>query len=856
MRRSSLHISSLSIFVAVSCSSQGAHAPPPPPIEADVGGLRVHLEPDPLRLVIAAPDGRVLWDGLPPRDVAAPTEDVDPPPLTGFAARSVKSTAKELYGSYLITDVGQRWRVAKRVTQPSNRATDFFVEDDEGGVGEVTVAPLDGVDRALTIAFRPLLADVGPLSGGNRAWASIGAKCRDDDRFIGFGEQQRDVEYHGSVVPQFTSEPGIGKSDDDKQDPGIFFVVGTRHATSYPAPIFLSNRGFVGALENRTRSVFGMCGESLDDATKVLRVTAATQMDRDPTAFDERFVIFDGPAPKDALTKSTTHFGLPRRPPNLAFAPWNDAIFGSASVRGFAKKLRDSDVPSSVVWTEDWRGGDFLGDDYKLKERWGVDRSLYPDFETLASDLHAMGYSFLVYFNTFVEEGSDVWDEARSKGFLAKRADGSDYVFIDAKQKNAGMIDLTNVDAAAWTTQKLKDALALGADGWMGDYGEWLPVDTKLAQGADAWLAHDDYPRAWQEVQRAALDDKPDDRRIGFVRSGWLGDAPLEDVVWGGDQRTDMEPDDGLPTVIAMGLGLGIAGVSTYGHDIGGYQSATNETTSKETFFRWTEIGAFTPVMRTHHGTQPKKEWRLDSDDETLRTFRRYAITHMQLFPTWTALADEASATGVPIWRHLALEFPSDSRSWEVADEFMIGRSLLVAPVIVKGATSRDVYLPSGDWFAFFDSSDATKGGASVHVDAPLDAIPVFVRGGSIVVMLPDAVRTVLPAKGVISVADVADDRVLLVAAGSDIDVRDGALSYALRGAGSLALPATNAQWNGGAIGACDASKTAPCIESSPGRTIAHVVGPGTLSLDGATIEAKGGAASRKLVFDVRARAK
>jgi alpha-glucosidase (family GH31 glycosyl hydrolase) len=840
-----------SLVVALSCRGGNDHTSPPP-IDSTIGGLKVHLEIDPLRLVVTSPDGRVLWDGLAPHDVAAPTDASDPPPLTGFAARTVSSTAKELYGSYLITDVDGTWRVGRRAQQVAADGSAFDVADDAGTFAHVTLRATPSIDRAITVDVRPTV----DVPSGARAWASIGAACEADDRFLGFGGEQRDVEYHGSVVPMFTSEPGIGKSDDDVQDPGVFFVVGTRHATSYPAPVFLSNRGFVGALGNRTRSTFGVCGESLDDGTAVLRVTTAAQAIDDPSSLVERFEIFDGPSPKEALQRSTAAFGRPRRPPDLAFAPWNDAIFGSASVRAFAQKLRTSDIPSSLIWTEDWRGGEFVGDDYKLKERWGVDRTLYPDFETLAGDLHGMGYSFLVYFNTFVEQGSDVWDEATSKGFLVKHDDGSDYIFTDAKQNPAGLVDLTNTDAAAWTTQKLKDAIALGADGWMGDYGEWMPVDAKVPSG-DAWVVHDDYPMLWQQTQRAALDDTPNDKRISFVRSGWLGDTTLEDVVWGGDQRTDMEPDDGFPTVVAMGLGLGIAGVSTYGHDIGGYQSATNEPTSKETYFRWMELGAWTPVMRTHHGTQPKKEWHLDSDDETLQAYRRLAIQHMQLLPTWGALADEAHANGTPIWRHLALEFSGDSHAWDVGDELMIGSSILVAPVMTKGATSRDVYFPAGTWFPWDASSGPVAGGQTTSVAAALDFIPVFVRGGSIVVELPDTVRGVLPATGVVSASDVGDDRVLIVAAGADTQVVEGASTYDMKGASALALPTTAPpQWNGTALNACDATKTAPCIESSAGRSIAHVVGTGSLTLDGATVDVSGGATTRKTTIDVRANAR
>ena len=310
--------------------------------------------------------------------------------------------------------------------------------------------------------------------------------------------------------------------------------------------------------------------------------------------------------------------------------------------------------------------------------------------------------------------------------------------------------------------------------------------------------------------------------------------------------------------MIVVDVGLGIAAISTYGSDVGGYQSATNEPTSKETFFRWTELGAWSPVMRTHHGTAPKKEWHLDSDDETLAHYRRYAILHQQLLPTWEALAAEATATSIPIWRHLALVHPDDPQAWRVGDQFLIGDSILVAPVTTKGAISRSVYFPVGfDAFPWI-SGPKVRGGAVLEIPAALGEIPVFVRAGAIVVQLPDRVRTVLKGvTGVTTVEDVGDDRVLLVTAGPDVETREtSGLAYALTGAASLSLPATVATWNGASLPACSVSVVAPCLTSSAGRAVASVVGAGTLVLDAARIEVKGGAATRAVTIDVRADAR
>ena len=89
-----------------------------------------------------------------------------------------------------------------------------------------------------------------------------------------------------------------------------------------------------------------------------------------------------------------------------------------------------------------------------------------------------------------------------------------------------------------------------------------------------------------------------------------------------------------MPTILPIGIGVGLSGVSTFGSDVAGYQSATNPTSTKELFFRWTELGAWSPVMRTHHGTEPKLEWSWESDDDSTAHWVRYAKLHMALAPT------------------------------------------------------------------------------------------------------------------------------------------------------------------------------------------------------------------------------
>ncbi len=200
----------------------------------------------------------------------------------------------------------------------------------------------------------------------------------------------------------------------------------------------------------------------------------------------------------------------------------------------------------------------------------------------------------------------------------------------------------------------------------------------------------------------------------------------VSQIHWAGDQQTDWTTTDGFPTVVPALLNLGISGVPYVTHDIAGFSGTQTAPSTKELFQRWTELGAFTPIMRTHEGANRDENWSWETDAETTAHFRRFARVHAALRPEWEALAAEAAATSAPILRHLVLVYPDDATSRTVSDQFLVGESLLVAPVVSEGATTRAVYLPPGaTWYHVWTGS-AHAGGQTITIAAPIGEPPVF----------------------------------------------------------------------------------------------------------------------------------
>jgi alpha-glucosidase len=814
----------------------------PPSDTIPIGSLSLRVVPSTANLSILAPGSTPLLEGIDPSSAVGKPASAndDAPPMTGFAVRDVSTAYTMEFGSFqVVDDTSHPWKVVETARVSGSRV-DLLAAD---GTTLASLAASQGDDSSHVVVAITADDDAPDASTGSdapRRRISWGFRCANDDHFVGFGAQTWGVDARGETIPIWVQEEGVGKDLTTDDPTGLWFLVGRRHSAYMPLPEFLSSRGYVIVADNAWRSTFALCSEQDDVARMELELPVTVN-------------LFYGPSPHEALGRSTGHFGRPRVPPAFAFAPWNDAILGSSNVRDEATALRQAGAPSSVIWTEDWVGGTWSGQDYTLNEAWDVDRTLYPDFEQVAQDLHSEGFKWLVYFNSFVEADSAAWPETAPNGYLVRDADGGAYTFQDAKILDAGMVDLSQPAAVAWAVGKLKAALALGADGWMGDFGEWLPTDATLTGGAGIDL-HNLYPLLWQQAQRQALDDAiaaDGVERLMFVRSGWLGTAPLADVFWAGDQRTDFQVDDGMPIVVPIGIGVGLAGVSTFGSDIAGYQSATNPTSTKELFFRWTELGAWSPVMRTHHGTEPALEWAWTSDADSTAQWVRYAKLHVSLAPYMRGLAQAAHDTGVSIWRPLAVEFPSDAASWPVADEVMVGGGVLVAPVQTSGETARSVYLPPGTWFPWAGGASVT-GGTSVTAQAPVTEIPVYALAGTVVPTYPDGVQTLtIEPSNAAGAASVGDDRIVFAfagAAGSFTEAPDaGGLSYTLTTAAS-----GSTTWNGARLATCSAQPTAPCAQTAPGQVTAYVVGPGTLVAAGASLSVAGGSSSRSLTLVVR----
>ena len=567
------------------------------------------------------------------------------------------------------------------------------------------------------------------LAGPAADSTAVGIRCDQLGTFHGFGEQYNATNQRGEAFELLVNEQGNGRDG----SPGV--SVGDEHTTYFPMPYYIDARGFGALFDTERRVDVDLCASDQDIAW--IEVISGARV---------QWRVFHGPTGLDVIRQLGELVGRPTQPPAWAYNLWMASQGGNANLLSEEAALRAADIPVAAFWVQDWSGIRTNPDGGSgVQYVWEPDETLYPGFDAMVFDFHEAGYKFLIYVNPFIVNPDSVaveddpgrfaarFDSMEALGLLLNDQMGDTYIdfAVPNLPQNDAHPDFSNPATLEFISDSLKEIVrTYEVDGWMADFGEWVPVSSAPEDGSDPVARRNTFPIDWQRATREAMEDVRGSDWVMFARSGFTHVQGVAQIHWVGDQETNWGELDGLPTVIPAMLNLGFAGQPFVTHDIAGFASPRggNEPSTKELFQRWTELGAFTPIMRTHDGADKANNWRWNKDESTIRHFRKFTYVHCALMNDFMTLGAEAETTGAPILRHLMLVFPEDRVTWDISDQFMIGDALLVAPVIEEGATSRSVYFPAGTWFNVW-TGVPVEGGQRITVDAPIGSPPVYARG-------------------------------------------------------------------------------------------------------------------------------
>ena len=429
------------------------------------------------------------------------------------------------------------------------------------------------------------------------------------------------------------------------------------------------------------------------------------------------FVIY-GPSPKEILRRYTELTGRPARIPAWSYGLWLSTSFTTDydedTVMSFIDGMAERNLPLSVFhfdchWMRAFHWSDFV---------W--DPATFPDPEGMLRRLHERGLKVCVWINPYIAQRSHLFREGQELGYLVRRADGSVWQW-DLWQAGMALVDFTNPDAVLWYQDKLRGLLGQGVDSFKTDFGERIPTDVVWHDGSDPQRMHNYYTQLYNEAVFKLLEKElGEGQAVLFARSATTGGQKLP-VHWGGDCESTFAA---MSESLRGGLSLASSGFAFWSHDIGGFEG----TPEPEIFKRWIAFGLLSSHSRLHGSNSYRVPWLVD--EESVDVLRHFTELKMRLMPYLAGAAEEAYSSGTPVMRPMFLEFPDDPGCAHLDRQYMLGSSLLVAPVLEAGG-EHSFYLPEGTW-THLESGETLEGPRWHARSFSVMEAPVFVRPGTV----------------------------------------------------------------------------------------------------------------------------
>lgn len=506
----------------------------------------------------------------------------------------------------------------------------------------------------------------------------------------GFGEKFTPFVKNGQTVNIWNEDGGTSTDHSYKSIP--FYVSNRGYGVFVNHPELVS---FEVASEHVNKVTFAVEGESLD------------------------YFLINGPSMKEVLERYTDLTGKPSLPAPWTFGLWLSTSFTTnydeQTVNTFVDGMLDRGIPLRVFhfdcfWMKDFHWCDFI---------W--DHRVFPDPKGMLQRLKAKGLKICVWINSYIAQESPMFKEGMESGYFIKRKNGDVWQW-DMWQPGMAIVDFTNPEACKWFQDKLEVLLDMGVDCFKTDFGERIPTEVVYYDGSDPKKMHNYYTYLYNKCVYDLLERKCGKKEaILFARSATVGGQKFP-VHWGGDCWSDYES---MEESLRGGLSLTMSGFGYWSHDIGGFE----HTSTADVYKRWAAFGLLSSHSRLHGSTSYRVPWVYD--EEAVDVVRFFTKLKASIMPYLYRNAVETSFTGVPTMRSMVLEFTEDINCAYLDKQYMLGDSILVAPIF-NDRCEGIYYLPKGTWTSFL-TGEVYEGERWIKESHGYLSIPMLVKENTII---------------------------------------------------------------------------------------------------------------------------
>ncbi len=650
--------------------------------------VRVEKRPDALHVLSACRPihhrGDTLDGGTLDVTFTAPRENIIRVTVTHFAGKLDNAPHFETYEEPVNAVIEENdetvsftsGKLTARVQKGENWRVDYVAED--GRV--LTSSAFRGMGRALD-------KDTGKTYMSDSLMLDVG-EC-----VYGLGERFAAYVKNGQSIDMWNADGGTASEQTYKN-----------------IPFYMTNRGY---------------GVFVEDTSDVSFEVASEKVERVQFSAEGETIVYDviyGGTPKAVLDGYTALTGRPALMPAWSFGLWLSTSFTTSydekTATSFIQGMADRDIPLSVFhfdcfWMKGFNWCDFTWDE-----------ETFPDPVGMLKRYHDRGLHLCCWINPYIGQASPLFREGMEHGYLLKKTNG-DVWQTDLWQAGMGILDVTNPDARAWYCDHLRKILRMGVDCLKTDFGERIPVrDIAYYDGKDPLHMHNYYTFLYNKMVFDLLkEERGEGEAILFARSATAGSQQFP-VHWGGDNSASYIS---MAETLRAGLSMSHSGFGFWSHDISGFE----QTAPADVYKRWAAFGLLSSHSRLHGSSSYRVPWLFD--EESCDVVRKFTRLKCRLMPYLYGAAVEAHEHGTPMMRPMMLEFPDDPACDTLDRQYMMGESLLVAPVF-HADSHVDYYLPDGQWTSLLDGRKV-QGGHWQRETHDFLSLPLMVRPGTVLPM-------------------------------------------------------------------------------------------------------------------------